>query len=69
MIIIELDYNNDKIRIREQGIPSHIQFDDVKRIRQVQGILYEFINMLNSDCNNIQMIKIDEDTRSIIEEW
>jgi hypothetical protein len=68
MTEITIDYNNDKLIINSNGIPTTIA---IKHPKEIQRIVYEIINAVFTlvGDRNVRLIKIDEDTRTTIEEW
>ena len=64
MITIEVDCNNDKVRIKSDGFSCEIP---VKYPTQHVAVLEELLNIL--DVSGTELIKIDEDTSRTIGEW
>lgn len=65
MITITLNYNSDTLEIDNLGIKLKI-----KNIHELRLVLIEVINALyDNNDRALTLEKIDEDTRTIIEEW
>lgn len=69
MIVVTVDYNNNQVIFENDELPNFKFQFDITQPHIMQAMMYEFINMLNHDDNNFQLVTINEDTRSIVEEW
>jgi hypothetical protein len=69
-MIIEVNCNNDSLEIKSSSYKQPFEFD-VKYPTQVIKILEELINLISEDRETlgIQLVKIDEDTKTTIGEW
>lgn len=65
-MIITIDCNSDTVRIenRKQDISLKI-----KHPNQILEVLVEIFNIMDIENYHIQLVKIDEDNRSIVGEW
>jgi hypothetical protein len=70
MTEITIDYNNDKLIINSNGIPTTIAIKHPIWLT-FKHMIYEIINAVFTLVGerHVRLIKIDEDTRTTIEEW
>jgi len=66
MITITIDYNSDEV-ILQTKTETHT-FDKPKNMKQLENLIYELINSVFEE-KHISLGKIDEDTRTTIDEW
>lgn len=67
MIEITIDYNNDELVIGGNEVESIVKMK-VKYPSETLKVIYEVINVIFK-AKNVRLSKIDEDTRTTIEEW
>jgi len=66
MILIEVSYNDDTISMTDNQGTINMK---VKYPFEILKILEEVINILKGDEKGVQLVKIDEDSRTVIGEW
>lgn len=71
MIEITVDCNSDEVIIATNDGQKDITIDKPRNMKQLQDFVYELLNALGSytDSRNVKLIRVDEDTRTTIEEW
>ena len=68
MITITFDHNNNIISISKNG-RKPIEFIKIRNITEIQTITREILNVVFEEEDNLTIEKIDEDNRTIVEEW
>jgi hypothetical protein len=71
MIEIEIDYNNDRININDNGLRADrciVYSLDVERPKELEKFFVELFNRIDG-LINIRLVIIDEDNRKTIDEW
>lgn len=67
MIVITIDYNNDEVIIGGNEVESIVKMK-IKYPSETLKVIYEIINAVFK-AKNVRLSKINEDTRTTIEEW
>lgn len=71
---ITIDYNTDEVHIYDENIkpsPLNLTFNKPKTMKALEVLIVEILNAtVYAKINGgVKLIKIDEDTRTTIDEW